>query len=319
MSAIENVEWLNQNLLRAYPLHEDADLTPRLPDGSVATGLRVPTALLTDFSFTLPFDAATSVPCLTGIIHAVDGFTVEISVGTVVLTSRTARISDHTVNASYPVTGIGDYDDCAGWITFGDLARAAEEIPEGSYRFDPGQVPFEVSTLHLATRGVRSITAIGKYGLMTYAPLTGRVKLIAGSDMSVRTDVSGHAIWLQAESNTGYERTGACMCTTADDRRVRSVNGMTVDDVQIVGDPNFPCITVTTDGDRKTVKIGDACSVPCCGCNELNFVETAVATINRSIETLTGYAEALQARLAELQANEAATRASVDAYPSNKT
>ena len=314
MAAVENIEWLNQNLLRAYPLREDADFTPLLPSGARATGLRLPTCLVTDFSFTVAFDDADgSVPELTGVTHAADGFSFELSLGGTVLATRSATISGHKVNQVYPLVGQGDNADCGGWLVLGDLERAAEELPEGVYRFAPGQLPFEVSTLRMAPRGVRSITAVGKYGLRTYAPLYGNVRIIAGQDMTVRNDSANNAIWLQAESKTGYERTEPCDCGAESTRRVRLINGMAAEEVQIVGASG--CMSVTDDTSRHLVKIADTCSTPCCGCAELNFVESAIATINKSLATLNGYAEALRARVAELKSNEAATAAAIAAYP----
>jgi len=314
MAAVENIEWLNQNLLRAYPLREDADLTPNLPSGAKADGLRLPTCLVTDFSFTLAFDAVNgTVPSLTGLSHSSDGFSVEISLGSTVLTSAAAKISEHTINQAYRLVGQGDNADCGGWIVLGDLVRAAAELPEGVYRFAPNQVPFEVSTLRMAPRGVRSITAVGKYGLKTYAPLYGNVRIIAGSDMTVRNVEGDNAIWLQAESKTGYERTEPCDCGTGSTRSVKRINGMDVDEVTIVGDGT--CVSVVDDTSNNVVKISDKCSTPCCGCAELNFVESAIATINKSLETLNNYAENLRTRIAELKSNEAATAAAVAAYP----
>ena len=314
MAAVENIEWLNQNLLRAYPVREDADVTPRLSDGTVAAGLSLPTCLLSDFSFTVPFDmASASVPCLTGVSHTGDGFSIEISLGGSVLATHTVKVSSHTVNRAYRLVGAGEYADCGGWIVFGDLRRAAEDLPEGVYHFQHDQVPFEVSTLRMAPRGVRSISAVGRYGLKTSAPLFGNVRLIAGSDMSIRADSDGNSIWLDAESGTGYERTDPCKCGSTDERRVRSINGMPVANVVIVGEQ--PCMSVKTQTDPPAVLISDKCSTPCCGCSELNFVESAVSTVNRSISVLNGYAEKLRQRLEELNTNLIETKASFAAHP----
>ena len=316
MASVENIEWLNQNMLRAYPLREDADVTPLLASGTKATGVKVPTCLVTDFSFTLAFDAVEdgTVPSLTGLSHAADGFSFEISLGDTVLATLSVSISGHETNKSYRLSGSGDNADCGGWIALGDLERAAKEMPEGVYSFPANQVPFEVSTLRVAPRGVRSVTAVGKYGLKTYAPLYGNVKIIAGSDMTVRNDSPKNAIWLQAESGTGYERTEPCKCGSAAVQNVRTINGMSVADVQIVGDGT--CVKVDTNASTKAITVSDTCSTPCCGCSELNFVESAVATVSKSIDTLTSYAEALKARIEELQTNKAATEAALAAYPS---
>lgn len=316
MAAVENVEWLNQNLLRSYPLREDSDVTPLLPSGARATGLRLPTFLISDFSFTLAFDSVDgTVPCLTGVSRAGDGFSLEISLGQAVLTTVTATISTHTINKAYHLVGMGENGDCGGWIVLGDLRRAADEMPEGVYRFPAGQVPFEVSTLRMAPRGVRSISAVGKYGLQTYVPLYGNVRIIAGSDMNVRQTADENAIWLEAESGTGYERTAPCDCASSSDgptRLVKTINGMPVEHVAIVGGS---CLSVEDKSDPPNVSIADTCSTPCCGCSELNFVESAVVTVNKSIATLQGYAEALKTRIEELNTNIATTQASIDAYP----
>jgi hypothetical protein len=316
MASVENIEWLNQNMLRAYPLKEDADVTPLLTSGTKATGVTVPTCLVTDFSFTLAFDAVEdgTVPSLTGLSHAADGFSFEISLGDVVLATLSVSISGHETNKSYRLSGSGDNADCGGWLALGDLERAAKEMPEGVYSFPANQVPFEVSTLRVAPRGVRSVTAVGKYGLKTYSPLYGNVKIIAGSDMTVRNDAPKNAIWLQAESGTGYERTAPCKCGSAAVQNVRSINGMSVADVQIVGDGT--CVKVDTNASTKAITVSDTCSTPCCGCSELNFVESAVATVSKSIGTLTSYAEVLKARVEELQTNKATTEAALAAYPS---
>ncbi len=315
MASVENIEWLNQNLHRAYPLMEDADVTPLLTSGAKATGLRLPTCLVADFSFTLAFDAVTdgTVPSLTGVTHAADGFSFEISLGDAVLATLSVGISGHEVNTAYRLVGSGDNADCGGWIVLGDLERAAKELPEGVYSFPANQVPFEVSTLRMVPRGVRSITAVGKYGLRTYAPLYGNVRLIAGSDMTVRNDSTRNAIWLQAESGTGYERTAPCKCGSAAVQSIRSINGMSVADVQIVGDGT--CLKVESNSSTHSVTVSDACSTPCCGCSELNFVESAVAAVSKSIATLTSYAEALKTRVTELRTNKATTEAALAAYP----
>lgn len=314
MAAVENIEWLNQNLLRAYPLREDSDMTPTVSGGARATGLMLPMYLISDFSFTLAFDAVSdgAVPCLTSVTNAGTEVSLSISLGGSILAVVSGSASD-PVNTVHVVTGQGDNSDCCGWIVLGDIARAAEELPQGVYEFADGQVPFEVSTLGIAPRGVRSITAVGRYGLTTYDKLTGNVKLIAGSDMRVLNDGPQNAIWLQAESNTGYERTGKCPCGTDGQKVVKTVNGMNVENIHIVGDGS--CIDVTTRNDPAEVKIADTCSTPCCGCAELNFVEAAAETIGRSIATLNAYAETLRARIDELRGNIDTSAAAIASYP----
>lgn len=315
MAAVENVEWLNMNLLRAYPLHEDSDASPTLLDGSRADGFSLPTCLVTDFSFTLPYDAVDgTLPSITGISHVNGGFSVEVALGDTTLTSVSANASEHAINQTYFIEGQGEYSDCRGWITLGDLDRADKEMPDGVFRFEPGQLQFVASTLRMAPRGVRSITAVGKYGLKTYPPLYGNVKIIAGSDMVVRPDSPDNALWLQAESSTGYERTEPCECGDAvGGVVVKTINGISVENVQIVGDGE--CVSVERVNDSNVIRISDACATPCCGCSELNFVASAIETITQSISTLQAYAEDLKSRMSELDVNVKTTKVSVAAYP----
>lgn len=319
MAAIENIEWLNANALRTYPIHEDSDVVPRTTTGARAVGVRIPTCLVVDLSFTLAQDDISEDIrlCLTGLVHAEGVFSFELSARTgdtaVVVATRAVRIAGHAVNDSYKLQGVGEYADCTGWITLGDLARADEEMPDGTFRFEPGQCDFELSTLRMAPRGVRSIAAVGKYDMVAYAPLYGHVRLVGGTDVTVSSDAPNNAIWIKAQSGTGYEGSLPCGCDAGGPSNVvETINGMAVRSVQIVGDQ---CIHVSNDLPNSKVMISNECGTACCGCTELQYVDAAIATLNESIAQLSAFADALGSRLDELSSTGAVTIAAFDAYP----
>lgn len=332
MAAITNIEWLNMNALRTYPIHEDSDIVPCVGEGARAVGVSLPTCLIVDFAVTVAQEDLTRDIRigLTGLVHAGGAFAFEISANWpedgVVRSSPVARlavdVTGHTQGASYRFSGTGDFEDCVGWLTVGDAARAAEELPEGAYTFAPGQCDFEASTVRVAPRGVRSLSVVDRFGGTGYRRLYGTVRLVGGTDVTLRSDAENNAIWIKAQSNTGYEGTQPCSCGAATDENevehlftedtIASVNGMTVRNVQIVGDQ---CISVSGDVASQEIGITNGCGTPCCGCTELAYIDAALSTLNKSVSSLEMYASKLDSRVDELRTVVTADRNAVRAMP----
>lgn len=330
MAAIENVEWLNMNALRAYPIHEDSDTVPRVRSGARADGVSLPTCLIVDFAVTIAQDDMTQDirVGLTELTHANGTFAFGLSANwdgesglqSAPLARLTVRIADHAADTTYRFTGVGAFEDCVGWLTVGDAAAAAAALPEGSYTFAPGQCDFEVSTVRIAPRGVRSLSVVDRFG-NGYRRLHGTVRLVGGTDVTLRSDAANNAIWIRAQSGTGYAGTMPCGCASHDEGEVEQlftqdtiadINGMSVRRVQIVGEQ---CIDVTGDVASAKIAIANECGTPCCGCTELSYIDSVIATLNQSVADLKKYAIHLDARIADLQIVVAKDQATIRSAP----
>ena len=109
--------------------------------------------------------------------------------------------------------------------------------------------------------------------------LMGDVSIVAGENIRFDYDPENNALMISADPNSGYA--DDCDCEANATGFVRSINGISVDDVKIVGDD---CVNVTSDG--GIVKISDTCSQPCCGCAETAFINQTVNDIQTSVNTL---------------------------------
>lgn len=285
--------WLNENALREYPFHEGVGLRPNDSAGTmVDNGWSVPNCLLVDMSISV--SGSNFDPYLyMGQMSVVGGGV------TLVFCDRNgdrvmsvfASAADHVKNQAYQVAGTGSFSDARGVVCLGDLEAFFEQTPDGIYEFSPDESGIEPTCIRPSSVGVRTIRAVDSSGY-TSLGLSGDVDLIAGENIRLDYDPDNNALWISADPNSGYSE--KCECGDTGQNFVRSINGIAVENVNIVGDE---CMSVSTDGGKIT--ISDTCSKPCCGCAETAFINQTVNDLQTSVNTLAGNVSALGSRLTE--------------------
>lgn len=288
------IGWLNQNALRAYPFHEGVGLRPNDSSGAlVSGGWSVPNCLIVDMSVSVPvgrFD-----PYLYLSRMSVVGGTVSLAFsGRSGETAFTVVADDasHVENKPYAIAGTGDFLGATGCVCIGDLSRFIELTPEGAYGFEADETLVEPTCIRPSSECVSSIRTVDPDGY-TSARLNGDVAIMAGSNIRLDCDTENNEIWISADPNSGYEE--KCDCRAGSDLEfVKSVNGISVADVKIVGSE---CVDVSTDPESGVVTISDKCSTPCCGCAETTFINQTVNDLQTSVNTLMGNVATLGQRL----------------------
>ena len=284
--------WLNENSLREYPFHEGCGLRPNDSAGSVVEGgWSIPNCLLVDMSVSVsgsnfdPFLYLGQMSVVEGgvtlVFCARDGERVM---------SVYASSDTHVKNGTYEVAGTGSFSDARGVVCIGDLEAFLVQTPDGLYSFSPEETAIEPTCIRPSVVGVRSLKAIDASGY-TYLTLTGDVSLVAGENIRFDYDQSENALIVSADPNSGYSED--CDCDSGDQTFVRSINGISVDDVEIVGDGD--CLQVTKD--NGIIRISDECSKPCCGCAETSFINQTINDLQTSVNTLSGNVASLGDRL----------------------
>ena len=283
--------WLNENALREYPFHEGCGLRPNDSAGAlVENGWSLPNCLLVDMSVSVDgsdFDPFLYLGQMSVVSESV----------TLVFCSRSgervmsiyATKEGHVKNEAYNVAGTGSLSDARGVICLGDLDEFFENTPDGLYTFSSAETRIEPTCIRPSTVGVRSLRAVDDSGYMSLR-LTGDVSLVAGSNIRFDYDPSGNALIVSADPNSGYS--DDCDCEGSGQTFVRSINGISVDNVEIVGDD---CVQVTTD--NGVIRVTDECSKPCCGCAETTFINQTVNGLQTSVNTLAGNVALLNDRL----------------------
>lgn len=286
-----NQEWLNQNALRAYPLAEDCTRRPVQAPQAFA----IPDELVVDFvlAMTGPATATAGIVKLTKTGPFVS-LTWADGDGTII-GSATAAATAHTRNQAYALTMSGDYEDASGWVVIGDMARAMSAIPDGDWTFAQGAARMETSTVRPCIRGVQAVRVSN--GGDVSAWLRGHITLVAGQNIVLTPDTLTRSIRVDARDSTGFNEECACTEETLPEP-IRRVNGVNVEDLQIVGDGQ--CIDVRVEGNVMTLR--DMCSKPCCGCPELDELNRILGVAEAALAKLEGYAGTLTSKQNEFAA-----------------
>lgn len=291
---IRNLEWLNHNSQRAYPLaagtnRMDASGTFRLPDDFLV-GLSLPVhwglsidpgkfyiskvaAYATGFSVTVGYDGVEPIDVATALI---------------------AR-NTHTPNQTYSLGGIGDFADSRGLITIHSLA-GIDKQPSGSFVFNYEDTKLEVDTVKPHIRGVMSVQV--QNGSELSRLLTGRLRFGAGKNTRLRviTAVDEDPIIL-VDAIEGEGLIDSCVCTE-ETPPIRTINGIPPDqngNFQFIGNA---CLDIV-EGDH-ILEFKDECSQPCCGCTELEAVTQALEAFGERAATLESFLVNLEARVTQM-------------------
>lgn len=283
--------WLNENSLREYPFHEGCGLRPNDSAGTLVDGgWTLPNCLVVDMSVSVA--GSNYDPFLyLGQMSVVGGGVTLVFCdrsGDRVITVY-ANSGSHSKYDSYQVSGTGSFSEARGVVSLGDLDAFFEQTPDGLYSFSPEETMVEPTCIRPSAVGVRSVRAVDDSGYSSIA-LTGDVNLVAGENIRFDYDPSDNSLVVSADPNSGYAED--CDCGASETSFVRSINGIAVEDVEIVGDE---CIQVTKE--NGVIRISDECSKPCCGCAETSFINQTINDLQTSVNTLSGNVASLGDRL----------------------
>lgn len=295
-----NIEWLNANSQRAYPLTVEAtkvDLTGTIsiPDSFIVE-LCLPVHAGLDIEPDKFFLRSIGVfPTGYNIVFAYDDDTNDPPVVANVNISKAA----HTDNLSYALTGSGDYVDSVGTITIGRLEEM-ETLPPGQYYFSPEGGQIEPDAIRPFLRGVSSITVVN--GTDVSEPIYGDITLVAGTNIRlVVNQLPGQDPELIIHAISGEGLNEDCVCDDAADTGpcIKTINGIAPEpsgNFVLVGQSCLQ-ISAITNG----VQLTDSCSSPCCGCTELDAIRDQLARFSDAKATLEGIASRLDAEVSAMQ------------------
>lgn len=300
MPSTTQVEWLNENALRAYPFAENSTRIPNGDDGPMGEAYALPNYLFVDVLVTLPYMELVPELFVSSVTLAGGVFTAVVSAydpdgdSSSVIGSVSSSTSVG-MNAPIRFVGSGDYDGAQGVVVLGDLSRFSASYPDGVFTFDRSQTTLETRCVRPSVRCVTGLRATNGSDVYSTKTLYGDVALVAGTNVRLTYMPSVNGIRIDVDSNSGYN--DKCSCDGSDSV-VRTINGISVSDVTIEGGD---CISVETSQGRIT--ISDTCSKPCCGCEELNFVNTKTNELVTASSRLSSFISTLNSRLEDFKTN----------------
>lgn len=293
-----NVQWLNQNSQRSYPL---ADWGSAVDQTGTVT---IPDEFILALSF--PVHAGQAVEPekfyikhlgvfptgYTIVLGYDDGSAVPPSVASV----NIAKTS-HNEYSSYAISGADDYDDSVGKIVIGKLDEMSF-LPPGFYTFDPEATPIETDAIRPMIRGISSIVVIN--GSDRSDRIYGDIELVAGSNMRiVSNQVEGEPPQIVFSAISGEGLNEECACDEEGDGPcIRFING-----IPPLPDGNFRMVgnkCMDIQPIDNGLRFSDLCSEPCCGCQELEAIITQINRFADGVATLQTFASTLGSEVTQM-------------------
>jgi len=286
-----NLEWLNHNAQREYPLTDDATARDN------TDSFQIPSDFLVELD--LPIHAAMDMEPAKFFIRQLGAFPTGFSIivsydgndGFIdVATALIPRVG-HTRNKTYALGGVEPFDDTVGKVVIGRLS-SIDEQPPGVWEFSPATGALEPDVIRPIIRGVQSLIVVN--GSQRSSRLQGDIELVPGTNIQITpVIVEGQdpQIIISAISGEGTIEDCVCEGDEADQPCIKTINGVrpTPDGkFALVGDDCLQ-LEVTVNG----LKITDTCCAPCCGCEELERITSDLERFNQNRVTLEKFSDQL--------------------------
>jgi hypothetical protein len=295
INKILNVEWYNQNAMRAFPIADGCTET------DTTGSSQLPRELIVDLL--MPVDATLNVDTSGFFVSQLavfgPGVTITISYDddndTQVVGTISVNASAHSPNKTYFLIGEGVFSDCIGKITIGRLEETLKL--SAVLNFTLGSTRLIGTLFRPDIRGVKSLRTTN--GTEESGKLVGDIILRAGQNFRLRVDAPSKTITFDALKST--DLTDECGCDNEVDLPppIRTIQGVPPDsqgNFQFVPDA---CMEFNPAG-TGTLEVHDTCSEPCCGSPELTRVDDDLNTLNLDVRTLRAMVEKLETHLLEL-------------------
>jgi hypothetical protein len=275
MANIDNLDFLNLNSLRNYPIREG--LSRVSTDG----GFTIPNNFLVELQL-----AATYDPSRRFYISKLSNFeseiTVQISdysgaiVGVFVITTAT-----HTTYKEYYLEATEAFVGATGIMTICSLQNI-QETPTGNFTFTPQATEFEARTSIPALKGINRLifkTAAGK----TFG-VTGDVEILARTNVRFSQEPITGMIVVDAAEGIGLNADCAALYPC-----IKTINSIPPD-----SDGNFTldfssCASLTTIPAGTGLLLEDVCCKPCQGCNDIAELTNRLSSLESQLLTLRTY------------------------------
>lgn len=290
-----NLQWLNHNSQRSYPLTERATKTDttgtiRLPDSFIV-------ALYLPIHSGLVF--APNNFFIKSVLIAPTGFNITVgydnSGTSIVVAAANIIRNNYQPNRSYALGGVDDFDDCVGRIVLGNLDEI-DQIPPGLYEFDRAAGELEPDTIRPMLRAVTRLR-VSNNGELS-APIYGDVTLVAGNNMRIAVATSGTETEIVFNAISGANLNEECLCDIPElGSCIRCINGVCSTDGNFIIAPD-DCIQITPMSNG--LKFADTCAQPCCGCTELDAIVDQINRFGDGVTTLQNFITRLGAEVTQM-------------------
>lgn len=272
MASIDNLDFLNLNSLRNFPIKEGLDKT------STDTTFIIPDNFIVDFVLSAS-STITDEFYISKIVNFPTSITVEVSKVGGSICGNFIITSTHTLYDEYYLIPSALYPNANGKMVIGSL-DAMTALPFGAFNFIAASTTFESRTIIPCLNTISKFIFQNTDGttLTTSFALTGDVIIKAGRNIKFR-QVNSSTVAVDAGEGLGLN--APC---TSDKPSIKTINGIgptaTGNFTLAVSEcANFTVLSGVVSG----LTLTDTCCKPCMGCDEIGELTTRLMGIETEL------------------------------------
>jgi hypothetical protein len=292
-----NIEWLNLNAQRAYPLSEQAS------GADISGSIQLPSSFIVGLQLSVRASLGLDPQgfFIYSVILASTGYTVSIGYtdGTSTVTVATASIAraTHSENDSYTLFGVDSFDECIGSITIGQVDDV-DALPPGQYFFNLGGGRLDPDAIRPQIRGISSITLVN--GVERSNKIYGDIEIVAGTNIRLAVDKQPNVpvrIIIHAIAGEGLNQNCACDGVVAK-IPITTINGIPPDSSGNFRMSGENCVNIAPQANG--LLLTNSCASPCCGCRELDALHVQLDLLGNNIATMQNFQTRLSGEVATM-------------------
>lgn len=293
-----NIEWLNANSQRKFPLRDDASAK------DVSGTLTLPTDFLVDLLWPVHADPSIDPTLLHILTVSIFGGGVTISFGYDGVEVGSIQVDESAFqpNLQRRILGTGVFFDTIATVVIGSLDSIKKFA--GSYTFDIAGAGLQPRVVVPTLRGVSAIFLKNNEDISQ--AIQGDIVLQAGRNFALAfqenagTALDPHVITFSAIEGEGLNDPCACSEATVLPC-IKTIDGIEPDELGDFKLLEGECVKL--DAIANGLKLIDDCATPCCGCQELEVVLSALERISGQVNALNQLASQMQGQIGNLEAN----------------
>ncbi len=277
MAATENLDFLNANTLRNFPIREGYSRT------DVSGALILPDDFLVDLVLSVSSDPALRV-YISKVINMPDEIEIEVAAvsNSAVIGVFSIAPPAHTRYATYILVPSSAYASASGKLVVAEVASMLQR-PYGSFNFVAGTTEVESRTV---VPGLATVSRfVFKNSDGTSFAVTGDVTIVAQTNTKFR-QINSTTVAIDAGDGLGLN------APCADSRPCLK----TINNVQPDVNGDFTLLTSDcarfspiTSGTLKGLNLSDSCCKPCLSCNEIGDLTQRLMQLESDLIALRGH------------------------------
>ncbi len=302
MLGLWNLQWLNHNSQRAYPL---ADNCSR--EAYISSDIKIPDELILALRISLNTGHNVAVDrfFLKALTVTSNGFAILIGYDDGSNYSNpddypsvaTTFVWTNSEQTTYSLTGLDDFDDSVGYIAVNPSCSWLNDV-SGYFSFLPQNAYLEPDCIVPMIQSISSIAVSD--GSTAGKRHYGDIILQAGSnvELEVRESATATTIIIHAITSDDFAQT--CKCDTHEEAPcIRTINSMHPDASGNILIEGTGCVQLTN-GDGS-ITFNDTCASPRCDCSSIQDLAQEIRDLEDGVTTLENFTAQMKASVDQTQ------------------